>query len=259
MSIVLLTPKKRTTTTPANFVTTNLQQWFSARLETGYSDGDPIGTFVDQSGNGRTMSSSGTNRPAWKTGISNGQPAYFFDGLNNYVQRSAAFMSGWSAGEMWVMLKRPSSSINGNGWLKYDGNTLASHNWFGDGQIFESTFSNTRDQIAYISGPAAPYEAAAQGSNGAVYIVCNNGASNGRRVFYNGNNSMLTATHNFSVPSTDCLIGASSDQASGSISPNRWHGWIMEFLVYNAILSASDRNQNLNELEAIYGITTVDF
>ena len=257
MSITLLTPKKRTATTPANFVTTNLQQWFSARLETGYSDGDPIGTFVDQSGNSRNMTSSGSNRPTWKTSISNGQAAYFFDGSDDYVSRSAAFMSAWTAAEMWVMLKRPSSMINGNGWLKYDGNTLASHNWFGDGQIFESTFSNTRDQISF--GIAGAYELATQSSNGALYIVCNNGASNGRKVLYNGNNSMLTTTHNFSVPSTDCLIGASSDQASGSVSPNRWHGWIMEFLAYDTILSSSDRNQNLNELESIYGITTVDF
>ena len=58
-----------------------LALWLKADAITGLSDGDAIGTWADSSGNGRnaTQATAGA-KPAYKTGIVNGQPVVRFDG-----------------------------------------------------------------------------------------------------------------------------------------------------------------------------------
>ena len=48
------------------------------------ADGDPVGYWLDKSGNGRHLTqASGTNKPAFKTAIKNGLSAVRFDGVND--------------------------------------------------------------------------------------------------------------------------------------------------------------------------------
>lgn len=61
-----------------------LQIWLDADAITGLSDGDPIATWLDQSGLGRDASqSTGAKKPTYKTGIINGKPVIRFDGTDD--------------------------------------------------------------------------------------------------------------------------------------------------------------------------------
>ena len=64
--------------------------WYKADAITGLSDGDPIDTWPDSSGNGRDLTQTGTARPLYKTGIVNSLPVARFDGSNDELL-SAAF------------------------------------------------------------------------------------------------------------------------------------------------------------------------
>lgn len=50
------------------------------------ADGDPVGAWLDKSGNGRHfVQSSGTNKPALKTNVINGRSVVRFDAVNDYM------------------------------------------------------------------------------------------------------------------------------------------------------------------------------
>jgi hypothetical protein len=67
--------------TPAGM--SGLQVWVKADAITGLNDGDSISTWSDQSGQGHDCTSSGSNRPVYKTGILNGLPVARFTGGSN--------------------------------------------------------------------------------------------------------------------------------------------------------------------------------
>lgn len=62
--------------------------WWAADLITGLEDGDPIGTFPDQSGNGHDLVQSGADntKPTYKTNIQNGLPCARLDGLQDFMK-----------------------------------------------------------------------------------------------------------------------------------------------------------------------------
>lgn len=66
-----------TTTTPSDF--SGLVTWLKADA-LSLSDGDPVGTWTDSSGNGKTFSNTSTARPTFKTAIRNSLPVVRFDG-----------------------------------------------------------------------------------------------------------------------------------------------------------------------------------
>jgi hypothetical protein len=60
--------------------------WLKADALTALSDGDPVATWADQSGNGHDATqATAANRPLYKTGIINGQPALLFDGSSDFL------------------------------------------------------------------------------------------------------------------------------------------------------------------------------
>lgn len=68
-----------------------IQLWHKADAITGLADGDPITSWPDSSGRGRTsQAGSGTTRPLYKTAILGGLPVARFDGSNDFL-RSAVF------------------------------------------------------------------------------------------------------------------------------------------------------------------------
>ena len=72
----------------ANFDPSSLSPtlWLKADTIGGLSDGGAIGTWADQSGNGRdfTQNTAGA-KPTYKTGILNGLPVVRFDGTTDYM------------------------------------------------------------------------------------------------------------------------------------------------------------------------------
>ena len=59
------------------------------------ADGDPVGGWLDKSGNTRhATQASGTNKPAYKTAIKNGLSSIRFDGVNDVLSSSQFALSG---------------------------------------------------------------------------------------------------------------------------------------------------------------------
>jgi hypothetical protein len=65
----------------------NLVGWWPAYGITGLSDDDVVGTFPDQSGNGRNLTqATAAKKPLYKTNVKNGYPTVRFDGSDDYLQ-----------------------------------------------------------------------------------------------------------------------------------------------------------------------------
>lgn len=84
---------------------TGMLAWYKADA-LGLSDGDPVGSWADSSGNSRTPTQSGSSRPTYKTGIVNGMPVVRFDGSNDYLSLSQSFISA----DAWTILTVSKSS-----------------------------------------------------------------------------------------------------------------------------------------------------
>jgi len=63
-------------------VNSGLQVHLDASQITGLSSGDPVSTWADQSGNGRSATASDANRPTYITNAMNGLPVVRFNGTN---------------------------------------------------------------------------------------------------------------------------------------------------------------------------------
>lgn len=68
---------------------TGLTLWLKADAIAGLSDGDPVGTWSDSSGQGNhATQATAAKKPTYKTNIINGLPAVRFDGVDDYLQAS---------------------------------------------------------------------------------------------------------------------------------------------------------------------------
>jgi hypothetical protein len=80
--------------TPAEFNPSDygtVLAWFSLRKETGFSDGDSIGTLTDFSSQGKDLSQGTTAaKPLFKTSIVNGHPAMLMDGVDDFLLASSS-------------------------------------------------------------------------------------------------------------------------------------------------------------------------
>lgn len=64
--------------------------WFDASQIVGLSDGDPVSTWADESGNARDLAQTGSPRPLYKTNRLNGLPSVLFAAASSqYMQNDA--------------------------------------------------------------------------------------------------------------------------------------------------------------------------
>lgn len=83
-----------------------LTGWWDASEETGFADGDPVGTLTDQSGNGRHLTSSGSARPTFRTSQFGSLPGIEFDGTDDYLSgTSLGALIGLDAGTVFAVFK----------------------------------------------------------------------------------------------------------------------------------------------------------
>jgi hypothetical protein len=98
-----------------------LRRWIKAdALGGGLSDGDPISTAADASGNGNDLTQAGANRPTYQTNITNGLPAIQFD------RASAQYLDGSvvtsASAKSWAIAYEPSGSAASMNLLGTDNN-----------------------------------------------------------------------------------------------------------------------------------------
>lgn len=80
-----------------------LQSWLRADSFSGFSDGDPIALWSDDSGRGNTFTQDTlANKPTYKTNRINGRPSVYF-ATDDYLLASTMFMSGPSAWTIYIV------------------------------------------------------------------------------------------------------------------------------------------------------------
>lgn len=228
----------------------DLLLWLEARKEIGFSNNDPMATLTDWAAGGNDfVQASGTLQPLYQTGIMNGQPGFFFDGSNDFVE-CPAFLSGDA--DVMIVLKKPGSPIANGGFLKFDGNSLASHCLF-SGTFYDSMGGGGRAIFTPTSGVAAA---------GWVHHIQMKAGASQWIAYENGNTTKATQTQTiswYSGATPRHLIGASSDQPNGSTITNYFDGWILALKVWNRILTSAERNAQLAEFQTLYGISFTSF
>jgi hypothetical protein len=76
----------------------DMKFWFRADGITGLVDTDPVASWTDSSGNGRTATQTTAGRkPTYRTNIQNGKPAVLFDGVDDRMSfTTTGQQSDWS-------------------------------------------------------------------------------------------------------------------------------------------------------------------
>lgn len=113
------------------------------------ADGDPVGYWLDKSGNGRHLTqTSGVNKPLLKLAVKNGKNGVLFDGASSFFDTA-----GYSAPvnlTHFRVIKRTTVAITNLGWSHTTYNDYPQV-WFGDNYIyarhggfsFQTTLTNT--------------------------------------------------------------------------------------------------------------------
>lgn len=114
---------------------------------TGLSDGDPVATWADASGNSRDFSQgTGVNRPTYKTNIINGRAIVRFDGTTDYVQ-GPNFLTGYTEGEIFVLVKinaDPPADVAQSGLWVFGSSGDTTHFPYTDGTVYDAFATDTR-------------------------------------------------------------------------------------------------------------------
>ena len=211
-----------------------------AQLSTGETavaaDSDPVGSWADLSGNGRTLTQSTTNnRPVYKTGVLNGKPVIDFDGVNDSMIASFTLAQPIT----YFLVYRYDATITTGNPRVFDGATGNSMSFFG-------STSNTLMGI-FAGSSADPLISMTQRTQFSITEIQANGASTAVRV--NGAIAGFGTTNNIGASSPDGIrLGAFSQSAAfGDVS-------FAEVLIYSSIIAESASRQVRSYLGKKYGI-----
>ena len=239
-----------------------LQLWLRAEDGTDASgNGDPVGQWADQSGNGNDFTQSGSQRPTLQTNVINGRPALQFndsnneflndpDGNDNYVNGEPAF-SVFTVSESNTINNTESGVFvadsgpdSGGGSdqndiisIRYDFDSGTEHLELGistnEGGGTDLTF-NSNDGTLSTNPQLLQYE----WSSGSTL-----------RFFVNGTNEGSAS------PPSGGLSGAESVAVGRTDGPEPyWDGRIAETFLYTATLNQAQRQIVQNYLSAKYDV-----
>lgn len=206
--------------------------WLDAGQIGGLVDDDPVGSWPDASGQGNDGSVQvGSFRPRWRTNVVNGLPVVRFNGTDTYTVTLPDFMSGFTAGTMfWVLKNSTSSNMSMSHW-----GTNADQDYYpfaGDSQVYLGDGSTARKSCG-----TPPF-----GLDSAFHILTINSASGAWSVRLAGAAFFSTATNTVAF------------DASPEIGRNVWAGDIAEVVVYDSALGTTDRDNVEAYLASKYGL-----
>lgn len=212
--------------------------WLKADAIVGLVDGDPVGTWSDQSGigNDATQTTAGS-KPLYKTGIINSKPTVLFDGSDDFMSYGITGIP--SNGSMSIFLvvqptlntasqKSYATFIHGQGATFFIVARLATNFW--------GTFT-TAD---LSSGNAL--------TAGSKYLLENTRATASTFLYQRGTQVAFSAS---------IEVGSGTPPSIGKDTTNanrQYAGHIAEILVYNTVLSDPNRILVENYLISKYAL-----
>lgn len=198
------------------------------------ADGDPVGYWLDKSGNGRNATQTdGTKKPALKKNTLNGKPTIKTDGSNDFFTITPYEPSTLSI--FAVVVRRTTSS-----WLTLAEGTTSNgplYAWHSNGSVVYYWYSYSPAlQVSYA--PAASI-------SGPILLA---------RTFNGSNNEVITR-QNGTVVDTVTRSGGKQISTIGG-SPDWWASDMSfaEYIVFNSILTANETQLIENYLNLKWGV-----
>lgn len=222
--------------------TAGLAAWYNASALVGLSNGDPVTTWTDSSGNGLNVTAVGS--PTYDADALNGQPAVSF-GPGAYFALGGVSGSNWGASGADIFLVLEQNGANPNNtafsWAPDSSDRFLVHATYADTLHFQygSPFGDVNSpEPAGWDNTFNLVEASWNGSTGEISV---DGA-----LLATGN---LTSSLNTALSAT-LYIG-------NDIFGNNFQGQIAQIIVYNQALSPTDEQTVLNYLDAQYDFSSV--
>lgn len=218
---------------------TGLAQWTKAAdaADFSFSSSNVISQWNDKSGNARHWT-QGTvaNQPTRQTAVLNGKAVVRFDGINDQLD-VANYASGFTAGELFVIIKDVDETGQYGFHKGFTADTLSQHYPFNDGNVYEPFGTDTRKSTGNPTPSLASWN---------LYNV--RSASGAYSTYLNGTLHYTTATNTVGFGSNTHTLGV--NQAANFAAVD-----VAEWIVYNNIIGTSDRTGLHAYLESEYGLT----
>lgn len=197
----------------------SLVRWISAdSLGGALSDGDPVSTAADLSGHGYSLTQSGSARPLYRTGITNGLPGIEFTASSS--QRLEGFPISCTAATFAIAFQPVAIASLDTSLLSTAYLSDRYHYYSGEGYF--GAFRGARIDGYPAAPPTTGIHTLVGISSSSAYELWIDGVSQGSRTanFHSGVNTWL---------------GSAGD---GSLA---WNGYIFEFCQFDAVLPAGER------------------
>lgn len=222
----------------ANDLTTLFQDSFGTVPVT--ADNDPVGAWLDKSGNARHVSQSTAGlRPSYQTGALNGKPGIQLDGVDDLL----LFVSTLSA----AIMNESTVYVVLSGWAKGGVQGLLAGSGATADPYYLRIFSDDKPEIlqGYVGGNVTGTNAM---DNAGVILVAQHSDAGNSYLFQSGH------TANGSGASANTFTAATAQLGAQTGGLNEYYtGLKHEILVYNAIHSASTITSVVNYLRSTWG------
>jgi len=198
----------------------------NTRVTACSDDGDPVGSWTDLTGNADHVSQgTADNRPSWQDAELNGEPVIRFDGNNDYLR--GAFTTGGSISQPnTIFAVAKLTSVNDDAQrILFDGDDVTSRH------VFHQFPTPDPDEWAIWAG--SNLAGSASDGNWNIWTALFNGASS--QFWANG---VSEASGNAGTKALDGLTAGCS-----YMNDAYWEGDIAEIIIYDANLSAADRDE----------------
>jgi hypothetical protein len=237
-------PTATLTATPSNWPAafSGLALWLDAKQITGVANGAALATWNDLSGAGHNATQTTlANRPTYQSTAMNGQPGIRFDGSNDYLAIAGSVVTGAQARTVFVVGQ---PTVGGNKGFVDLGNGSAT------GRAF---MLSAEYGVRAASGNALFNQAATVGVP-ALYVVQLNGTTTtSLSAWVNGTALGIASAVSATIDTTGS--GAVGAYAANPAASTNFAGDIAEVVVYNRVLSTSERQSLEQFLAGKYGVS----
>lgn len=216
--------------------------WFDANQITGVLNNNPLPTMTDFSGFNRHFTQATSSfRGTYKTSRINGKPAITFDHLQSQRYAGPNFMTGFTQGELFIVIKSgfdPAPDGISTGYGKFGSNGLSVHYPYFTGVApATDAYDNFGSTSRFNFSTTIPY------NEWHIYdIVSDNGAwivyLDGELIYYSVSNT----------------VGFTSSPLIGGSNGSFFSGEIAEVIIYNQLVFGQDYDNLYNYFNTKYAI-----
>lgn len=221
-----------------------LQLWLKADAITGLSDGDPIASWADQSGEGNNaVQATAAKKPLYKTDVVNGEPVVRFDGTDDTLVIPHVAGLNTETFTLFIVMAFTNEAADETIFEKWDQSGAYPY-------AFRTRVDGNVRFATYDGSAANNMDGDTDISDGSFNILTFVRDGTDGEIFLNGVSDGDTSTHKENTTNThDVGIGARG------VGGTPWGGDTAEIIFYNEELSSADKDTIETYLSEKYNIT----